>query len=133
MRVMVFIHGNEDSEAGKLPSQKLVDDMGAFNQDLVKAGVMLAGEGLHPSSKGARIVHKRGVMTVVDGPFAEAKELVVGYWIWQVRDLDEAIAWAKRIPGGDEYDEGTIELRPIFELADFDQAMQAQAEAVPAG
>jgi hypothetical protein len=127
MRVMVFIYGNEDSEAGKLPSQKLVDDMGHFNEELVKAGVMLAGEGLYPSSKGARIVHKRGTMTVVDGPFAEAKELVVGYWIWQVRDLDEAIAWAKRIPGGDEYDEGTIEIRPIFELADFDQAMQAQA------
>jgi hypothetical protein len=118
MRVMVLVKSNEETEAGIPPSTELLNEMGKYNEELVKAGIMLDGEGLHPSSKGARIVFSGDDRRVVDGPFAETKELLAGYWVWQVRDMDEAIEWAKRCPnptGG----ESVLELRPVFELDDF--------------
>ena len=118
MRVMVLIKANEDSEAGVMPSQELLTEMGAFNEELVKAGVMLAGEGLHPSSKGARVLFSGSDRKVIDGPFAETKELLAGYWLWQVKSMDEAIEWAKRIPNPTG-EEGIVELRPVFEAEDF--------------
>ena len=118
MRVMVFVKGNEDTEAGNPPDTEMLNEMGKFNEELVKAGIMLDGEGLHPSSKGARIVFSGDDRRVVDGPFTEAKELVAGYWVWQVRDMDEAIEWAKRCPNPTGA-EGVLELRPVFELDDF--------------
>src|SRR5690349_16173124 len=98
MRVMVMVKANEDSEAGVMPSTELLAEMGKFNEELVKAGVMLAGEGLHPSSKGVRIRFSGNTRTVIDGPFAETKELIAGYWLWQVKSMDEAIEWLKRAP-----------------------------------
>ena len=118
MRVMVMIKATKDSEAGVMPSEQLLTEMLAFNEELVKAGVMLAGEGLHPSSKGAQIVFSGTERKVVDGPFAETKELLAGYWIWQVKSFDEAIEWAKRIPNPTGED-GIVELRPVFEPDDF--------------
>ena len=118
MRVMVLVKANEDTEAGIPPSTELLNEMGKYNEELVKAGIMLDGEGLHPSSKGARIVFSGDDRRVVDGPFAETKELLAGYWVWQVRDMDEAVEWAKRCPnptGG----KSVLELRPVFELDDF--------------
>ena len=122
MRVMVFVKGNEDTEAGTPPDTEMLNEMGKFNEELVKAGIMLDGEGLHPSSKGARIVFSGDDRRVVDGPFAESKELVAGYWVWQVRDLDEAIEWAKRCPNPTG-EESVLELRPVFEADDFGDAM----------
>jgi hypothetical protein len=118
MRVMVLVKANEDSEAGIAPSTELLNEMGKYNEELVKAGIMLDGEGLHPSSKGARIQFSGDDRRVVDGPFAETKELVAGYWVWQVRDMDEAIEWAKRCPNPTG-EESILELRPVFELDDF--------------
>jgi hypothetical protein len=115
---MVLVKANEDSEAGIAPSTELLNEMGKYNEELVKAGIMLDGEGLHPSSKGARIQFSGDDRRVVDGPFAETKELVAGYWVWQVRDMDEAIEWAKRCPNPTGA-EGILELRPVFELDDF--------------
>ena len=116
MRVMVLVKANKDSEAGAMPDEKILSAMTKYNEELVKAGVMLAGEGLHPSSKGVRVRFEGTKRTVIDGPFAETKELVAGYWVWQVKSLDEAIEWLKRAP----FDGGTeIELRPIFESEDF--------------
>jgi hypothetical protein len=118
MRVMVVVKGNEETETGVLPSTELLAEMGKYNEELVKAGIMLDGEGLHPSSKGVRIQFSGDQRNVVDGPFAETKELIAGYWVWQVRDMDEAIEWAKRCPnptGG----ESVLELRPVFEAEDF--------------
>jgi len=115
MRFMILVKANKDSEAGVMPSQELLTAMGKFNEELVNAGVMLAGEGLQPSSKGARVKFSGGEPTVVDGPFAETKELVAGYWIWQVRSKDEAIEWLKRAPFQDE----EVEVRQIFEAEDF--------------
>ena len=116
MRVMVFVKENEQSEAGVLPDEKIFAEMGKYNDELIKAGVMLAGDGLHPSSKGKRVRFSGDQKTVIDGPFAETKELIAGYWIWQVRSMDEAVEWLKRAPfgGGTE-----IEIRPIFEPEDF--------------
>ena len=122
MRVLVLIKANEKSEAGVMPSERLVEEMIGFNEELVKAGVMLAGEGLHPSSHGARVTFTGKNVTVTDGPFAETKELIAGFWIWQVKSMDEALEWAKRIPSGGEEDEGVVELRPIFEAEDFGQS-----------
>ncbi len=120
MRVMVMIKATEASERGEMPSEKLLADMTTFNEELVKAGIMLAGEGLHPSAKGARVLFQGGERKVVDGPFTETKELVAGYWIWQVKSLDEAIEWVKRIPAGDgDHDEAIVEIRPVFEAEDF--------------
>jgi hypothetical protein len=118
MRVMVMVKANEDSEAGVMPSTELLTQMGAFNEELVKAGIMLDGEGLHPSSKGARILFSGDQRDVVDGPFAETKELIAGYWIWQVRDMDEALEWAKRCPNPMDGD-SVLEIRPVFEAEDF--------------
>jgi hypothetical protein len=119
MRVVVFVKATKNSEAGKMPDEKLLAAMGAFNEELVKAGVMLAGEGLHPSSKGKRVVLGGGKQRVLDGPFAETKELVAGFWIWQVRSMDEALAWARRCPDPMPGEEGILELRPVFEAEDF--------------
>ena len=116
MRVMVIVKANKDSEAGVLPNQKMLAEMGKFNEELVKAGVMLAGEGLQASSKGKRVRFEGSKRTIIDGPFAETKELIAGFWLWQVRSMDEAIEWLKRAP----FDGGTeIEIRQVFEAADF--------------
>jgi hypothetical protein len=115
MRFMILVKATKDSEAGVMPSKEMLTTMGKFNEELVNAGVMLAGEGLQPSSKGARVKFSGGKPAVVDGPFAETKELVAGYWIWQVRSKDEAIEWLKRAPFQDE----EIEIRQIFEAEDF--------------
>jgi hypothetical protein len=115
MRVMVLVKANKDSEAGVLPDKKILTEMGKFNEELVKAGVMQAGEGLHPSSKGKRVKFSAGKQTVIDGPFAETKELVAGFWLWQVKSLDEAIQWIKRAP----FKDTEIEIRPLFEAKDF--------------
>ena len=119
MRVMVIIKANEDSEAGIMPSEQLLTDMGAYNEELVKAGVMLAGEGLHPSSKGKRVRFSGGKTTVIDGPFTETKELIAGFWLWQVKSMEEAVEWVRRMPSPDGADEGSIEIRPVFEADDF--------------
>jgi hypothetical protein len=115
MRVMVLVKADKNSEAGALPTKELLTEMGKFNEELAKAGVMLAGEGLHPTSKGARVKFSDGKQTVIDGPFAETKELVAGFWLWQVKSLDEAIAWLKRAP----FENTEVEIRPLFEAADF--------------
>ena len=118
MRVMVLIKANEQSEAGEMPSQELLEQMTDFNEELVKAGVMLAGEGLHPSSNGVRVAFSGSERKVIDGPFSETKELLAGYWVWQVKSMDEAVEWVKRIPNPDEA-ESTVEIRQVFEVDDF--------------
>ena len=115
MRFMVLVKANKDSEAGVMPDRKMLTEMGKFNEELAKAGVMLAGEGLHPSSKGVRIRFSGSKRTVVDGPFAETKELVAGFWLWQVKSRAEAIEWLKRAP----FQEGEVEIRQVFEADDF--------------
>jgi len=112
---MIIVKANKDSEAGVMPSKELLTEMGKFNEELVKAGVMLAGDGLHASSKGARVKFSDGKTTVIDGPFAETKELIAGYWIWQVKSLEEAIEWLKRAP----FEDTEVEIRQVFEAADF--------------
>lgn len=120
MRVMVMIKGTDAIEAGVQPSEALMRDMTTFNEELAAAGMMLAGEGLHPSSKGKRVVFGgRDTPIVIDGPFAETKELIAGFWIWQVKDMDEAVAWARRIPDTDKL-HGEVEIRPILSMEDFD-------------
>ena len=128
MRVMVFIKANKDSEAGKMPSEELIAGMMKFNEDLVKAGVMLAGEGLHPSSKGKRVKFGGGKKVVVDGPFAETKELVAGFWIWQVKSVEEAVEWVKRMPNPTG-EEGEVEIRPVFEADDFGKELTPELRA----
>jgi len=118
MRVMVMVKATGDSEAGVMPSEQLLAEMGRFNEELVKAGVMLAGEGLHPSTKGVRVRFSGNTRSVVDGPFAETKELVAGFWLWQVRSMDEAIEWVRRCPNPMPGD-SEIEIRPVFEAEDF--------------
>ena len=118
MRFMILVKADKNSEAGVLPDERMLTEMGKFNEELVKAGVMLAGEGLHPSSKGARVRFKGKERTVVDGPFAETKELVAGFWIWQVKSKEEAIEWVKRCPNP-TLGESEIEIRQIFEAEDF--------------
>jgi len=120
MRVMVMVKATKNSEAGKMPSEKLLSEMGKFNEEMVKAGLMLAGDGLHPSSKGKRVRFSGGKKTVIDGPFTETKELVAGYWIWQVKSMDEALEWVKRCPDPMPGEESDIELRPLFEAEDFE-------------
>ena len=115
MRVMVLVKASPESEAGEMPGEDLLSPMTDFNEELVKAGVMLAGEGLHPSAKGARVAFSGTERKVIDGPFAETKELVAGYWVWQVKSLDEAVEWLKRAP----FQEGEVEIRPVFEDDDF--------------
>ena len=118
MRVMVLVKATKDSEAGVMPSTELLAAMGQFNEELVNAGIMLAGEGLHPSSKGKRVVFDGPSRTVIDGPFAATSELVAGFWLWQVKDMDEAVAWAKRCPNPMQ-GKSEIEIRPLFEAEDF--------------
>lgn len=125
MRVLVVVKANEESEAGVMPDEKILAEMGAFNEQLVKAGVMLAGEGLHPSRKGKRVAFDGPRKTVIDGPFAETKELIAGFWIWQVRSMDEAVEWLKRAP----FREGVVELRPIFEAEDFGTELTPELRA----
>jgi hypothetical protein len=121
MRFMILIKADQDSEAGVLPDEKLLTEIGKFNEELVKAGVMLAGEGLHPSSKGARVRFSGSQRTVIDGPFTEAKELIAGFWLWQVRSKEEAIEWVKRCPNPMGV-ESEIEIRQVFEADDFGEA-----------
>src|SRR5437879_10981886 len=122
MRVMVMVKANKDSEAGIMPKQKLLAEMGKFNEELVKAGIMLAGEGLQPSSKGKRVRFSGAKRTVIDGPFTESKELIAGFWLWQVRSMEEAVEWVKRCPNPFE-GESEIEIRQVFEADDFGPEM----------
>jgi hypothetical protein len=126
MRVMVFVKASKESEAGVMPSRELLTAMGKFNEELVKAGVMLAGDGLHASSKGKRVKFSGRQRTVTDGPFAETKELIAGYWLWQVKSIEEAVEWLKRAPfdGGAE-----VEIRPVFEFADFGARLTPELKA----
>jgi hypothetical protein len=129
MRFMVLIKANKESEAGFMPDEKLLAAMGKYNEELVKAGVMLAGEGLHPSSKGARIRFKGESRTVIDGPFTETKELVAGFWLWQVASKEEAIEWVKRCPSPFTDAEAEIEIRQVFEAADFGPELTPELKA----
>jgi len=115
MRVMVFVKANKDSEAGVMPSEQLLTEMGKYNEELVKAGIMLAGEGLHPTSKGVRVTFSGDQHAVTPGPFTEAKDLIAGFWLWQVKSMDEALEWIKRAP----FREGEVEIRQVFETEDF--------------
>ena len=123
MRVMVIVKATKNSEAGVMPNEKLLAEMGKYNEELVKAGVMLGGDGLKPSSKGKRLVLSAGKKAIVDGPFVETKELIAGYWLWQVKDMDEALAWARRCPEPMPGEESILELRPVFEAEDFGAAL----------
>jgi hypothetical protein len=122
MRVMVIVKANEDTEAGVMPSEQLLADMGKFNEELVNAGIMLAGEGLQPTSKGKRIKFSGNERVVIDGPFAESKELIAGYWLWNVKSIDEAVEWAKRCPNPTG-EESVLEIRPLFEVEDFGEEL----------
>jgi hypothetical protein len=128
MRVMVMVKASQESEAGVLPSEKLLTDMGKFNEELTKAGLILAGEGLHPSSKGKRVRFEGPKRTVIDGPFAETKELVAGFWLWQVKSMEEAIEWVKRMPNP-MISASEVEIRRVFEAEDFGPAMTPEARA----
>ena len=136
MRAMVIVKATRNSETGAMPSEKLLAEMGKFNEELVKAGVMLAGEGLHPSSRGKRVVFSGGKKIVVDGPFAETKELIAGYWLWQVKNMDEALEWARRCPDPMPGEEAVLEIRPVFEAEDFGKEftpeLRAQEERIRA-
>jgi hypothetical protein len=129
MRVMIIVKATHDSEAGRMPSIELMEAMGRFNADLIEAGIMLAGDGLHPSSKGKRVAFDGPERRVIDGPFAATGELVAGFWIWQVKDMDEAVAWVRRcpnpMPGPSE-----IEIRPLYEASDFGEAMTPEVAAL---
>src|SRR5262245_140856 len=126
MKVMVLVKATKESEDGVMPSEQLLTEMGNYNEELIKAGIMLAGEGLHPSSKGKRVRFDGNSRSVIDGPFAETKELLAGYWLWQVKSMDEAVEWLKRAP----FDGGTeIELRPVFEAEDFGKELTPELRA----
>lgn len=126
MRVMVIVKATKDSEAGVPPSQELITAMGNYNEELVKAGIMLAGEGLKPSSKSKRVRFSGSKRTVVDGPFSETKELIAGYWIWQVRSMEEAVEWLKRCPNP-HCEDSDVDIRPVFEAADFGENFTPEA------
>ena len=123
MRVMVLVKATNESEAGEMPSEDLLSQMLEYNEELVKAGVMLAGDGLHPSSKGVRVAFSGSDRKVIDGPFAETKELLAGYWLWQVKSMDEATEWVKRAPNPSPGTEGVLEIRPVFETDDFGEEL----------
>src|SRR3954453_7135265 len=129
MRVMVLIKATERSEGGEMPSEELLEQMTAFNEELVKAGMMLAGEGLHPSSKGVRVEFSGSERKVIDGPFAETKELLAGYWLWQVKSMDEAVEWVRRCPDPMPGEESDVEIRQVFEAADFGQEFTPELRA----
>jgi len=126
---MVLVKANEDSEAGVMPSEQLLSEMMTFNEELVRSGVMLAGDGLHPSSEGVRIAFSGSERRVIDGPFAETKELLAGYWLWQVKSLDEAIEWGKRVPNPSGGPDSVIEIRPVFESEDFGEELTPDLRA----
>jgi len=128
MRVMVLVKATADSEAGRLPTAELMEQMGKFNEELVKAGVMLTGDGLKPSSEGKRVAFDGAKRTVIDGPFAETRELVAGYWLWEVKDMAEAVEWVKRCPNP-MFGPSEIEIRPFYELADFGEAVTPEVAA----
>jgi len=128
MKVMVLVKASKDSEAGVMPNAQLLADMGKFNEELAKAGVLLAGEGLHPSSKGARVRFSGKNRTVIDGPFTETKELIAGFWLWNVKSLEDAIEWLKRCPNP-HFEETEVEIRPVFEAADFGDALTPEVKA----
>ena len=125
MRVMVIVKASKESEAGQMPSEQILTDMGKYNEQLVKAGVMLAGEGLRASAMGKRVHFSGAKRTVTDGPFAETKELIAGFWIWKVKSMDEAVEWVKRCPNP-HHSDSEIEIRPIYELEDFDAALSPE-------
>jgi len=129
MRVMVIVKATKNSEASVMPSEKLLAEMGKFNEELVKAGVMLAGEGLKASSKGKRVRFSGGKRTVIDGPFAETKELIAGYWMWQVKSMEEAVEWVRRCPDPSPGEEAEIEIRPVFEADDFGKEFTPELRA----
>ena len=133
MKVMIIVKASKGSEAGEMPSTELLTAMGNYNEELVKAGIMLAGEGLHPTSKGKRVRFSGEDRTVIGGPFTETKELIAGYWLWKVKDMDEAVAWLKRCPNPHN-EESEVEIRPVFEADDFGEAftpeLRAQEERV---
>ena len=129
MRVMVIVKATKNSEAGVMPSEQLLADMGKFNEELVKAGVMLAGEGLHPSSNGKRLRFSGGKKTVIDGPFAETKELIAGFWLWQVKSMEAALEWARRCPDPMPGEEAILEIRPVFEAEDFGEEFTPELRA----
>lgn len=144
MKVMVIVKATKNSEAGEMPSEQLFQEMGAYNEELVKAGIMLAGEGLHPSSRGKRVRFSGASRSVVDGPFAETKELIAGFWLWQVKSMEEAVEWARRCPNPMPGEESELEIRPIFEADDFgegftpelrehEERLRAELEAKPRG
>ena len=128
MRIMVIVKANAESEAGEMPSEQLLTEMGNYNEELVKAGVMLAGDGLHPSSRGKRVRFSGSKRTVVDGPFAETKELIAGFWLWEVKSMEEAVEWVKRCPNPMP-GESEIEIRKVFESADFGEAFTPELAA----
>jgi hypothetical protein len=129
MKVIVIVKATKNSEAGVMPSEKLLTEMGNYNEELVKAGIMLAGEGLQPSSKGKRIKFSGRQRSVLDGPFAETKELIAGYWVWQVRSMDEAVEWARRCPDPMPGEEAELEIRPLFEAEDFGKEFTPELRA----
>jgi hypothetical protein len=129
MRVMVIVKATKNSEAGVLPDEKLLTAMGKYNEELVKAGVMLAGEGLHPSSRGTRVKFEGGKRTVIDGPFAETKELIAGFWLWQVKSMEEAMEWLKQCPDPMPGEESIIEVRPVFGAEDFGKEFTPELRA----
>jgi hypothetical protein len=129
MKVIVIVKATKNSEAGAMPSEKLLTEMGNFNEELVKAGIMLAGEGLQPSSKGKRIKFSGRQRNVLDGPFTETKELIAGYWVWQVRSMDEAVEWARRCPDPMPGEEAELEIRPLFEAEDFGKEFTPELRA----
>jgi hypothetical protein len=129
MKVMVIVKATKNSEAGVMPTEELFAQMGAYNEELVKAGIMLAGDGLQPSVKGKRIQFSGGKRTVIDGPFAETKELIAGFWIWQVRSMEEAVEWARRCPNPMPGEESELEIRPVFEAEDFGEVYTPEMQA----
>jgi hypothetical protein len=129
MRVMVIVKATKNSEAGVMPSEKLLSEMGQFNEQLVKAGIMLAGDGLRPSSKGKRVRLSGGKKTVIDGPFTETKELIAGFWIWQVKSMEEALEWARRCPDPMPGEDAELEIRPFYELEDFGKEFTPELRA----
>src|SRR3990170_1261091 len=129
MKVMVIVKATKNSEAGVMPSEKLLAEMGNYNEELVKAGIMLGGEGLHPSAKGKRIKFSGGKRSVVDGPFPATTELVAGYWVWQVRSMEEAVDWARRCPDPMPGEDAELEIRPIFEAEDFGKEFTPELRA----
>lgn len=129
MRVMVMVKATKNSEAGVMPTEKLLAEMGKYNDELMKAGIMLAGEGLHPSSKGKRVRFSGGKKAIIDGPFTETKELVAGFWIWQVKSMEEALEWVQRCPDPMPGEESEIEIRPVFEAEDFGEEFTPKLRA----